>query len=67
LGIFHFLNSGEAVKNTSSEQVGSEGQFINFWIDPRSQLSKDLLVTFEDIFLSITRRIADADRKSDKV
>jgi hypothetical protein len=45
----------------------SEGQFLNFWIDPRSQLSKDLLATFGDIFLSITRRIADADRKADSV
>jgi hypothetical protein len=60
LSIFNLLYSGQ-ISEKLNEAEFAKSNFTKLWIDPRSQLSKDLLITFEDNFLSMVKRISDPD------
>ena len=57
--IFNLLYSGQIVENIRGD-VLNDSQFFGLWLDPRSQLSKDLLHSFQSLFLSVVKRITDS-------
>ena len=34
---------------------------LRLWLDPRTQLSKDLLITFQNLFFTVVKRITDGE------